>query len=225
MRYFARFQSIVLNLFAPAALLLHGANVFAADNDVLEEVVVTATLRQQALVDTRARITVLDERTLRDAGRQHLEDVLAAVPNLNWAGGTSRPRFFQVRGIGELEQYEGAPNPSVGFLIDDVDFSGIGMAATLFDVSQVEVLRGPQGTRLGANALAGMISVRSADPVMSPIFAVDASGANYDTGSVVLVASGPVDSLHSAYRLSVQQFKSDGFRDDTFLGRKDTNNR
>src|SRR6185295_5924569 len=225
MRYIARFQSIVLNLFAPAALLLHGANVFAADNDVLEEVVVTATLRQQALVDTPVSITVLDERTLRDAGRQHFEDVLAAVPNLNWAGGTSRPRYFQIRGIGEREQYEGAPNSSVGFLIDDVDFSGIGMPATLFDVSQVEVLRGPQGTRLGANALAGIIAIRGAEPSTTPGLSVEASGADYDTGSVGLVATGPVESLDSAWRLSVQKYRSDGFRDDVFLDRKDTNDR
>ena len=64
--------------------------------------------------------------TLRDAGAQHFEDVLALVPNLNWAAGTSRPRYFQLRGIGEVQQYQGAPNPSVGFLIDDIDFTGVG---------------------------------------------------------------------------------------------------
>ena len=68
------------------------------------------------------------------------------VPNLNWSAGTSRPRFFQIRGVGELSQWQGAPNPSVGFLIDDIDFSGIGMPATLLDVDHIEVLRGPQGT-------------------------------------------------------------------------------
>ena len=192
----------------------------------LQQVIVSAgLLRDQPLKDVPASVTVLNQDVLAGGGQQHFEDVLAQVPNLNWAGGTSRPRFFQVRGIGELEQYEGAPNPSVGFLIDDVDFSGIGMAATLFDVSQVEVLRGPQGTRLGANALAGMISVRSADPSMTPGVFIDATGADYGTGSVGLVATGPVESLHSAWRLSVQEFRSDGFRDDSFLGRKDTNDR
>src|SRR6186713_1084527 len=163
----------------------------AADDEVLQQVVVTASLREQTLQQTPASVTVLDSSTLQAAGEQHFADVLAQVPNLNWAGGTSRPRYFQIRGIGEREQYEGAPNSSVGFLIDDVDFSGIGMAASLFDVSQVEVLRGPQGTRLGANALAGIISVRSADPSMTPALSVEATGADYATGSVGLVATGP----------------------------------
>ena len=134
----------------------------AARADVIEEVTVTATLREQSLIEAPVSITVLDETRLRDVGQQHFEDVLAAVPNLHWAGGTSRPRFFQIRGIGEREQWEGAPNPSVGFLIDDLDFSGIGMPATLFDVERIEVLRGPQGMRYGANALAG--SHRHAQP-------------------------------------------------------------
>ena len=81
-----------------------GRCVAAAADEVLEEVVVTATLRQQTLVESPVSITVLDETTLRDAGRQHFEDVLTTVPNLHWAGGSSRPRFFQLRGIGEREQ-------------------------------------------------------------------------------------------------------------------------
>ena len=203
-----------------------GPAVAAPDEAALEEVVVSATvLRDQNIQQVPASVTVLNAATLGRAGQQHFEDVLALVPNLSWAGGTSRPRYFQIRGIGEREQYEGAPNPSVGFLIDDVDFSGIGMPATLFDVSQVEVLRGPQGTRLGANALAGLISIHGADPSTTPALAVEASGADYDTGSVGLVATGPVESLDSAWRLSVQKFRSDGFRNDVFLNRKDTNNR
>jgi iron complex outermembrane recepter protein len=230
MHFATRFQSIALNLFASAALLLYGASAAAADEstsaeEILEEVIVTATLRQQSLLATPVSITVLNERTLQDAGRQHFEDVLAAVPNLNWAGGTSRPRFFQIRGIGEREQYEGAPNPSVGFLIDDIDFSGIGMPATLFDIGQIEVLRGPQGMRYGANALAGLIVMRGQEPADELGFATEASFGEYASESVGAVATGPVDALKSSWRVAVQRYRSDGYRRDAFLQRDDTNDR
>jgi len=127
----------------------------ATGDPELDEIVVTASLRSTSIAELPQSVTVLDQATLRDAGVQHFQDVLGLIPDLNWAAGTSRPRFFQLRGIGEVEQYQGAPNPSVGFLIDDIDFSGVGMPATLFDTQQVEVLRGPQGTAYGANALAG----------------------------------------------------------------------
>jgi iron complex outermembrane recepter protein len=223
-------RAIALNLFASATVLLYGASAAAADatgtdDQVLEEVIVTATLREQTLLDAPVSITVLNERTLQDAGRQHFEDVLAAVPNLNWAGGTSRPRFFQIRGIGEREQYEGAPNPSVGFLIDDIDFSGIGMPATLFDVGRVEVLRGPQGMRYGANALAGLIVLRSQDPADQFGVSTEASYGEYASESIGAVATGPVESLNSAWRIGVQSYRSDGYRRDTFLHRDDTNDR
>lgn len=212
-----------------AGLALPATGVRAANQTAaaapLEEVVVTATLRAQSLRETPVSVTLLDEQTLRDAGRQHFEDVLTEVPNLHWAGGTSRPRFFQLRGIGEREQWEGAPNPSVGFLIDDIDFSGIGMSATLFDIDRVEVLRGPQGMLYGANALAGLIVMRSADPASQFGFSTEASYGEYDSGSLGAVATGPVESLHSAWRVAVQRFRSDGFRTDPYLQRDDTNGR
>ncbi len=185
----------------------------------LEEVIVTATFRPQSLTDVPASVTVLDGKTLKDAGQQHFQDVLALVPNLSWAGGTSRPRYFQIRGIGEREQYEGAPNPSVGFLIDDIDFSGLGMPATLFDVARVEVLRGPQGTRYGANALAGLIAVHSADPGSLPGYAMDASLGDFGTGSLGFTATAPVESLRSGWRFAVQRYRSGGFTHNTFLDR------
>src|SRR5690606_16037664 len=166
-----------------------------------------------------------DAQTLREAGQQHFQDVLGLVPNLNWAAGTSRPRYFQIRGIGEREQYEGAPNPSVGFLIDDIDFSGLGMPATLFDVGRIEVLRGPQGTRYGANALAGLIVVRGNDPELEPGYALEASGGNFGQRAVGASATGPVAALNSAWRVAVHKHQSDGFIDNAALGRDDTNAR
>lgn len=215
----------ILLAMAPASLLALPSSTWAANDEVLQEVVVTATLRPQPLVDVPNSVTVLDGKTLKDAGQQHFEDVLGLVPNLNWAGGTSRPRYFQIRGIGEREQYEGAPNPSVGFLIDDIDFSGLGMPATLFDVKQIEVLRGPQGTRYGANALAGLIAVRGNDPEPEVHYGVEASVGDHNTRSMGAYATAPVESLDSAWRLSLQQYRSDGFRYNSYLHRKDTDGR
>jgi len=195
-------------------------------SEVLAEVVVSASrLREQARIDVPASVTVLSSQTLVDSAQQHFEEVLAQAPNLNWAAGSSRPRYFQIRGIGEREQYEGAPNASVGFLIDDIDFSGIGMAATLFDVDRIEILRGPQGTILGANALGGIIAVRSADPSSTYDARVVADAGNYSTASLSLSASGPVEAASSAWRFAAQKYRSDGFRKNSYLNRDDTNGR
>jgi iron complex outermembrane recepter protein len=195
----------------------------------LEEIVVTASLRPAETSELPASATVLGSSEVEAAGLQHLADLVGLVPNLNWSGATSRPRYYQLRGIGELEQYQGAPNPSVGFLIDDIDFSGVGAPATTFDVKQVEVLRGPQGTRYGANALAGLISVRTMDPTVDAEFSteVTAGGDGLIGGGVV--AGGALGSWgrasDSAWRIAAQRTLGDGFRHNAYLGRDDTNDR
>jgi len=196
----------------------------AASSAELEEIVVTATLRRLPVEQVPGSVTVLDGATLRAAGHENFEDVMALVPNLNWAGDTSLPRYFQIRGIGELQQYQGAPNPSVGFLIDDIDFSGLGMAATLFDVDHIEVLRGPQGTIYGANALAGLIVVRTAAPADTFGGRVELEAGNYGERSAGAVLTGPVAALDSSFRLAVEQVSSDGFYRNLYLNR-DTDNR
>ena len=204
----------------------HAGSLTAAAQDVeLEEIVVTASLRNQAATELAASATVLSDATLAAAGLQHFEDVLGLVPNLNWSGGTSRPRFFQMRGIGELEQYQGAPNPSVGFLVDEIDLSGVGMPATLFDAEQVEVLRGPQGTRYGANALAGLVKIKTHDARATPQLHAEVTAGDFDTWSTGVVAGGALGSEGSAWRLVGQRYESDGFQRNAFLGRDDTNGR
>ena len=208
-----------------ASLLALPFVAHAADEVALEEVIVTATLRPQSLQDVPSSVTVLDSQTLKDAGQQHFQDVLGLVPNLNWSAGTSRPRYFQLRGIGELEQYQGAPNPSVGFLVDDVDFSGVGGLATLIDVDQIEVLRGPQGTNYGANALAGLIKIKTRDPRPVYELSTEAGIATYGASSVGLVAGGPLSiaGTDSAFRIVAQRYRGNGFVENIYRDRHDTN--
>ena len=216
------FSSILLYAFLAAAF---PAVASEPSGDELDEIIVTAALRPVPAAELPGSVSVLSGTTLRDAGQQHFEDVLALVPNLNWAGDTSRPRYFQIRGIGELQQYQGAPNPSVGFLIDDIDFSGLGTAATLFDLDHIEVLRGPQGTLYGANALAGLVVVKSAAPADSFGGRVELDAGDYGERSYGAVITGPVSDLDSAFRLAVQRYTSDGFYHNAYLGRSNTDNR
>ena len=207
----------------PLVACLSLARFALAGDDTLEEIVVTASLRSTPVADLPQSVTVLERDTLQAAGVQHFADVLSLIPDLNYASGTSRPRFFQLRGIGEVEQYQGAPNPSVGFLIDDIDFSGVGMPATLFDTQQIEVLRGPQGTTYGANALAGLISVRTADPGTEFELNSELTGATYDTRSAGLAVGDGFASGAAGWRFVAQQFYSDGFRHNAYLNENSTN--
>ncbi len=194
----------------------------------LEAVVVTATLRPVAEMTAPGGVTVLSGGNVKDAAVVHLEELLPQVPSLSWAGASSRPRYFLLRGVGELEQYQGAPNPSIGFLVDDIDFSGIGMIASLFDVEQVEVLRGPQGTRYGANALGGLVKVKTRDPVARREADAEASVGSDGLWSGGIAAGGPLGksgTTDSAWRASLHRAAGDGFRDNRFLGRNDTNDR
>jgi outer membrane receptor protein involved in Fe transport len=211
------------------ACLLAGAAASASEVPVaLEPVVVTAALRPLPATARPGSVTVLPGSDVREAAVVHLEELLPQVPSLSWAGASSRPRYFQLRGIGELEQYQGAPNPSVGFLVDEIDFSGIGMIASTFDAAQVEVLRGPQGTRYGANALGGLIKVKTRDPVPEPEFATELSAGSDGMRAAGAVAGGALPAgagVSGAWRAVLQRAVGDGFRDNRFLGRDDTNGR
>ena len=143
---------------AAAILLFISAATATADDVALDEIVVTADLRERSLYDVPVSVSILDARFIEQQSIQHFEELTYAVPNLNWSGDGHRARYFQIRGVGELEQYQGAPNPSVGVLIDDIDFSGIGTIATTWDLERIEILRGPQGTRYGANAIGAQMA-------------------------------------------------------------------
>lgn len=195
-------------------------------SDTLEEIIVTADFRERAARELPASITVLTADQFEQYTIQHFEELINVVPNLNWSGDGHRARYLQIRGVGELEQYQGAPNPSVGFLIDDIDFSGIGTVATLFDVQRIEVLRGPQGTRYGANALAGLVYMQSSMPTAAWGGRVRLTAGDDDTLSGGIAVGGPLTSdARLTFRASVHHYESNGFRDNAFLGRDDTNER
>jgi outer membrane receptor protein involved in Fe transport len=217
-----------MRLFAAAlfSLLALPSTADERNADPVDEIIVTADFRERSLNELAASVSVLDADFIEQNAVQHFEELVNTIPNLNWSGDGHRARYFQIRGVGELEQYQGAPNPSVGFLIDDIDFSGIGTIATLFDVESVEVLRGSQGSRYGANALGGLIYVRSATPSPERAGRVQLSAGDDDATSLGMAFGGALDPDEKiSFRLSAQKHESSGFRSNSYLGRDDTNGR
>ena len=192
--------------------------------ETIDEIVVTADYRGKPLMEVPSSVTVLDAATIEGTAVQHFEELIGTVPNLNWSGDGHRARYLQIRGVGELAQYQGAPNPSVGFVIDDIDFSGIGTIATLFDIDRIEVLRGPQGTRYGSNALAGLVYMQSTDPGKNLTGHLNLLAGSDAAAGAGIAFGGPL-SESSGYRLSAHHYESNGFRRNAYLGRNDTNRR
>ncbi len=198
---------------------------YSQEGDALDEITVTADYRGRTASEMAASISILDAATISETAIQHFEELIGSLPNLNWSGDGHRARYIQIRGVGERSQYQGAPNPSVGFVVDDIDFSGIGTIATLFDIDRVEVLRGPQGTRYGANALAGLIYIQSTDPGDEVEGHLQLLAGDDDALGGGIAVGGPIGEKDAGYRVSAHHYESNGFRSNPYLGRKDTNGR
>ena len=195
----------------------------------LATTIVTGDLWQSELERTTASVTVIDDTRLATNGTQHFEDIVNTIPNLTWTGGSSRPRYMQIRGIGENSQFEGeTPDSAVRFLIDDLDLTGLGTVGNLFDVQQVEVLRGPQAGAFGANAAGGVIRIVSNEPTPYWTGQVEGTVGEDNLKAAGLAVGGPLlesDPEKLTFRLALHQLTSDGFRDNQFLDRDDTNER
>jgi outer membrane receptor protein involved in Fe transport len=187
----------------------------------LEPVRVTADLWETPLDRIAASVSVYGPETLEGGAVRHFGDLADQIPNLTYTGGTSRPRYFQIRGVGENSQFEGeTPDSTVRFLVDDLDFTGLGTVGSTFDVRQVEVLRGPQAGAFGANAAGGVVRLVTNEP--GPVWSGDISAATGEDGlrEVGVAAGGPLakgDSEKLQVRVAAQRSESDGFRRNAFL--------
>jgi iron complex outermembrane receptor protein len=149
----------------PAAVLAQaaaGTGTTAAESP--QTVVITATKTTQPLAQTANSVTVLDGDAVEARRIRTLEDLPAAVPNLqlNNSLGAGTLGYLTIRGLGNGP---GSWDPAATILIDDVPFNDFfGYTASLIGVDRIEVLRGPQGTLYGGFAEAGVIDIRSRLP-------------------------------------------------------------
>ena len=180
----------------------------------LEEVLVTAQKRTESLQDVPISVTAISGELIQDASIRNLGDLGAYVPNFAVSENAVNT-IISMRGIsvGAQQSFE----QSVGMFVDGVHYGKSRQARLgLFDLEQVEVLRGPQGTLFGKNTLAGAINVRSASPKVGEGVSgrVAASFENDDGKYLEGFISGSLTDTF-AMRLAVMDRQIDGYNDNT----------
>jgi iron complex outermembrane recepter protein len=157
------------------------------------EIVVTATKREQTLQDVPVAVSVTTAETIERAQIRDLRDLSTVVPSLrvNQLQSSANTNFY-IRGFGNGANNAGI-EPSVGLFVDGVYRSrSASMITDLPDIQRVEVLRGPQSTLFGKNASAGVISLVTREPKFNFGGNVEASYGNRNAVVVKGVVTGPL---------------------------------
>jgi len=207
-------------------LFLNCFDVLADETEpekVIDEIVVTAEFNHDNPLNLPMSVSVLSSDDINQRNANHLEDLLFMTPNVNYSTGASRGKFYQIRGIGERSEFTEPVNYSVGVIIDGIDFTGIALGASTFDIKQVEILRGPQGTLYGANALAGLVNMVSYNPTKDFYSQIEALISEYGGRNISAVLSGTSEG-QIGYRVGIKNSKSNGYVKNIFLNKDDTNN-
>jgi outer membrane receptor protein involved in Fe transport len=195
-----------------------------AEEITLDPIVVSSDFRDKNLSQVSNSVSVIGSDKIYDKSSAAFEEVIGNTPNVNFSSGASRAHYIQIRGIGERSQFTTPVNPSVGIMMDGIDFSQSALGVTLFDVKQIEVLRGPQGTTFGANGMAGVINIESNEPTKELTGHVEATVGNYNIKAFGAAVGGTLIEDKLIGRLSVYKNNSDGYMENSYLGKDDTNN-
>jgi iron complex outermembrane recepter protein len=188
-----------------------------AQTPELEEIVVTARKRDESFRDVPVTINVFTEAQIESAGIQKPADFIALVPNMTLVETQNAGNAFVVlRGISQARNSE----PSVAVLVDGVlETNPAEFNQELFDIKQIEVLKGPQGALYGRSAIAGAIIIRTKDPADAFEGTIKLGLGNGSAIRAQAGISGPMTDTIK-YRASVNYYDTDGYIPSTFLGGK-----
>lgn len=183
----------------------------------IEELTVTARRKEELLQETPMSITALGEAEMDARGVADLSDIAAFAPNVRFdqgAGSSNNASVF-IRGVGQTEGTINA-DPKVGIYLDGVyQARSLGTILSTWDVQRVEIIRGPQGTLFGKNAIGGALQVITNPPVANYEAAGRIEFGNYSDFNTLLMLNAPVDVFGLGDKLfvrgSLQYETRDGF--------------
>ncbi|HEY2685995.1 MAG TPA: TonB-dependent receptor [Steroidobacteraceae bacterium] len=185
----------------------------------LEEIIVTARKRDESSQNVPIAMDVFTTQTIQAAGIESPRDFIAMVPNMTLVEtqnvGNS---FITIRGISQARNSE----PSVAVLVDGVlETNPYEFDQELYDIKQIEVLKGPQGALYGRDAIGGAIIIRTADPSDKFEGSTRLGVGNGPAERAQAAISGPLDSAGTLrYRASVNVYNTDGYLQNAYLDRK-----
>ena len=206
-------------------VLAVGSNdAYAQQTSILEEIIVTATKREENIQEVPISITSLSGQRLESkfTGGETILALAGSAPGLyaESSNGRHAPRFY-MRGLGNADFDQAASQP-VSVVFDEVPMEQVTLKAfPLFDLSGIEVIRGPQGTLYGRNTTAGIIKINSRRPDQEFDAYVKASAGSLETYVLEgAVGGGLIDDVLSA-RFSVLYQDRGNWIDNAFTGQDD----
>ena len=196
--------------------VLFGHGVGFAEERIIEEIVVTATKREQSIQDVPIAVTAILGEDLRARGVQDLQDLqnVAASLSVYDSNSSSNGGTLRIRGVGTTGNNAGL-EAAVGTFVDGIYRSRSGQAfADLLDVERVEILRGPQGTLFGKNTSAGALHIITKEPEFEQSGHVSLSAGSLDTRRADGSYTGALIDDILAFRLSASINDRDGYYED-----------
>jgi outer membrane receptor protein involved in Fe transport len=196
-------------------VVIASPDAFAQATSNEDEIIVTATRRDQALQDVPIAVTPVTAEMIEHSGIRDIQDLTSVAPSLQFNVSESESSATaRLRGVGTQGSNPGLES-AVGIFVDGVYRARNGVALTdLGEVQQIEVLRGPQGTLFGRNTSAGLITINTVAPDLSE-FSVTGEGTYGDFGETRVSGSinVPLAEDVAGIRLFAARATRDGFLD------------
>jgi iron complex outermembrane receptor protein len=184
----------------------------------LSEVLVTATKRQTRLQDTPIAISVFTPEQIEGQRLYNFSDIAERAPGLEFIPYSRQEAYVSIRGTTTNSAAAGA-DLGVTVFIDDVPTIGVGdNDPDLFDLSSIEVLRGPQGTLFGRNVTGGALVVHTLPPSFTLHESAEVTYGTDNLAEIRSYVTGPIDTDTLAGKVAVQYRRQDGIIDNVDLG-------
>ncbi|MEM9635121.1 MAG: TonB-dependent receptor [Pseudomonadota bacterium] len=185
----------------------------------LDVIIVEGELLDRDVQKTTTSVVVIQGDDIERRGESSIEDIIERTPGLSRAQGNNE---LVIRGIAEGGVGSAGTGKTITTTVDGIRTTNFGNMRnnilSTWDLEQVEVLRGPQSTQSGRNALAGAVNIQSKNPTYEPEFKTRGLAGNADTLQGSVVANVPIIEDVLAIRMAFDHIQSDGFIDNPVLG-------